>query len=575
MRVFNATATLFRFSLLLTGSIALGCAAPSTRATAPHTASASVVGDVSHVSHVSHAGAEADPMQGAPKEPLPWADFSAATFAKAKAERRFIVMDGSAEWCHWCHVMEATTYHDPAVKKLLGERFVQVKVDIDSRPDLEERYGDYGWPATVIFSPDAEEIGKYRGYIEPEKFVEILQAVVDAPQTGAKASASASRGGEASKPFAPLSEEQIAWIHRFTVVELDEYYDDKQGGWGRTPKAPLAWDNAWALAVARGAGSDAAKMREKVLFTLDRQNKLIDPVWGGIYQYSAAADWDHAHFEKLMPFQAGALDNYASAYALTHDAKYADLARAMRRYIDAFLKGPEGGFYTTQDADLNAHDPSARFMSGHDYYAKGDAARRALGIPRIDTHEYGKDNGLAIAAYVTLFEATADPSALATAERAADRVWKTHASARGGLAHDAQPSAAVLHLADNASMGFALMRLFEVTKKPELLAAATRIADFMMKELNDPILGGFYAHSIDPDAVGVFAARRKPFEDNVMAIRFLARRVRAGGAGSEAYERAIAGAIRAIATPDEIKNRGRMLGDFLLALDESKGVRAR
>src|SRR5437588_2531896 len=184
-----------------------------------------------------------DPMQGAPKEPLPWADFTPATFARAKAERRFIVMDGSAEWCHWCHVMEATTYHDPAVKKILGEHFVQVKVDIDSRPDLEERYGDYGWPATVIFSPDAEEIGKYRGYIEPEKFAEILRAVVDAPHAGAKASASASRGGEASKPFAPLSEEQIAWIHRFTIVELDEYYDDKPGGWGRTQKAPLARDN--------------------------------------------------------------------------------------------------------------------------------------------------------------------------------------------------------------------------------------------------------------------------------------------------------------------------------------------
>src|SRR5215467_324972 len=100
----------------------------------------------------------------APKEPLEWAELNAATLARAKTERRFVVLDGAAEWCHWCHVMEATTYHDPEVQKLLGQRFIAVKVDIDSRPDIEERYNDYGWPATVFFTPDAEEIGKYKGY---------------------------------------------------------------------------------------------------------------------------------------------------------------------------------------------------------------------------------------------------------------------------------------------------------------------------------------------------------------------------------------------------------------------------
>lgn len=127
--------------------VALGCA-PGSAPRPAHTAAKS--------------DAAIDPMQGAPKGALPWAEFSAATFARARAERRFVVLDAAAEWCHWCHVMEATTYHDPRVQKVLGERFIQVKVDVDSRPDLEERYGDYGWPATVIFSPDAEELGKYR-----------------------------------------------------------------------------------------------------------------------------------------------------------------------------------------------------------------------------------------------------------------------------------------------------------------------------------------------------------------------------------------------------------------------------
>src|SRR5580700_2129433 len=86
--------------------------------------------------------------EGAPREPLAWEEFSPATFARAKAARKFVVMDGSAEWCHWCHVMEATTYHDPAVREILGKSFIAVKVDVDSRPDIEERYGAWGWPAT-------------------------------------------------------------------------------------------------------------------------------------------------------------------------------------------------------------------------------------------------------------------------------------------------------------------------------------------------------------------------------------------------------------------------------------------
>src|SRR5262249_11919526 len=114
-------------------------------------------------------------IEGAPREELPWGTFSPETFARAKAERKYVVMDGSAEWCHWCHVMEATTYHDPEVRKILDANFIAVKVDIDSRPDLEERYGDYGWPATVIFSPDATELGKFKGYIAPDKFAEILR----------------------------------------------------------------------------------------------------------------------------------------------------------------------------------------------------------------------------------------------------------------------------------------------------------------------------------------------------------------------------------------------------------------
>jgi uncharacterized protein len=437
--------------------------------------------------------------EGAPRSPLAWADLTPATFAKAKAERRFIVLDGSAEWCHWCHVMEATTYHDPAVAELLAKHFIAVKVDVDSRPDIEERYSDWGWPATVIFSPDAEEIGKYRGYIAPADFVEILRDIV-ASSAGVVASAKIK-----TTPLAPstgrLSDAELAFIERDTEQALDEYYDDEQGGWGRSQKVPIAADNSWAL--FRASQGDVV-MKQRALFTLAQQAGVIDPVWGGVYQYSVGHDWTHPHFEKLMPFEAGGLENYATAYALTGDPRLLASAQAIRRYIDGFLLGKGGAFYASQDADLNAQDTTKPFLSGHELYALGDAARRERGVPRVDTHEYGHENGLAIAAYVSLYEATCKPSnappacdtaALATAEKAATHILATHLSPKGGIAHDADGAAHVLHLADNAAFGFALARLYGATHNTAYLDAAEKIAAFLQSDLIDPESGGFFASS--------------------------------------------------------------------------------
>ncbi len=510
-----------------------------------------------------------DPLahwDGTPKAPLAWSDFGAATFARAKAERRFVVMDGSAEWCHWCHVMEAVTYHDVAVREVLEAHFFAAMVDVDARPDIEERYSEYGWPATVIFSPDGQELGKYRGFIAPERFAEILKEVVAAGSAGER------HGEDESAPIpdAPMSEEQLAWIARATELDLEDYWDEELGGWGHQQKVPLFMTNAWALARAK---SDA-RAKKRVLFTLDAQLAITDPVWGGIYQYSTDSDWKHPHFEKLLYFNAGAIDNYAEAYLLTKDKKWLDAASAIRKYVDRFLSSPEGGFYVTQDADLNAHVTGARFVTGHEYYALGDTERLALGVPRVDAHEYPRDNGLAMAAYAKYATASGDVSALERAKKAAARILATHATSSGALSHDQKAQAGdanphverIVHLSDNAAFAFGLLAIGETEK-------ADRIASALLADLQDARGGGFFAHSKDPDAVGIFAARRKPFEDNVMMLRVLARLARALPDKAAKYKTAIDRTLRAIATPERIKDRGRMVGDFLLALEETKDVR--
>ncbi len=501
-----------------------------------------------------------------PKAPLAWNDFDAKTFARAKSEKKFIVMDGSAEWCHWCHVMEAVTYHDASVREVLDAHFIAAKVDIDARPDIEERYAEYGWPATVIFSPEGQELGKFRGFIAPDRFAEILKEVVASGEN------SSNKTDEEDPPIsdAPLSEEELAWIERSTIINLEDFWDAEQGSWGHTQKVPLFMTNAWALSLA----TKDATWKKRILFTLDQELAITDPIWGGIYQYSTDSDWKHPHFEKLLYYNAGTLENFSDAYALTKDKKWLDAATAIKKYVDRFLSSPEGGFYVTQDADLNAHETGKKFATGHEYYALDEAHRLALGVPRVDTHEYPQVNGLAIAAYCKYFSATHEPSALDRAKQAADRILATHAIKGGGVVHGEQTEH-VIHLSDNAAFAWGLLALAEQTKESARVDQAVKIVDAIVDAMEDARAGGFFSRSKDPDAVGVFASRRKPFEDNVTMLRVLAKLAKNPLVAdrSAKYKRLIDRTLRAIATPDRIHERGRMVGDFLLALEETHGVR--
>jgi uncharacterized protein YyaL (SSP411 family) len=210
-------------------------------------------------------------------------------------------------------------------------------------------------------------------------------------------------------------------------------------------------------------------------------------------------------------------------------------------------------------------------VSGHDYYARSDARRRELGLPRIETHDYGAENGLTVAAYVTFYQATLDPHALAIAKRAGEIIAATHLTERGAVTHDRVSGVSRIYLADGAAVGWAFARLYEATRDPVWLERAKRVADSLAADLFDEKAGGFWSSTLDPNAIGVFAQRRKPFEDNVLAMRFLARLAKQHP--TDAYRKLIARTLRAVATPDQIKDRGRMLGDFLLALDETKGCR--
>ena len=115
---------------------------------------------------------------------LKWEPWSDDLFQRAKAQNKLVILDLEAVWCHWCHVMEEETYGDAKVAAILRKNFITVRVDQDAAPDLSMRYGDWGWPATILFSPNGTELAKLQGYIPPLRMASLLEAFIADPTPG-------------------------------------------------------------------------------------------------------------------------------------------------------------------------------------------------------------------------------------------------------------------------------------------------------------------------------------------------------------------------------------------------------
>lgn len=223
--------------------------------------------------------------------PIHWQDWSEATFERARRENRFVLLDLEAVWCHWCHVMDTTTYRDPDVVALIDARFVPVRVDQDARPDLSNRYEDYGWPATVVLDGGGQEIMKFQGYIPPERMRALLSGIIEDPEPGPSVT---------QRPALPLSlDATLSDALRRRLAELFvERYDRERGGWGFTHKFLDGDSVEYALVRARAGDAEARRMARETLAA--QRTHLIDPVWGGVYQYSDGGVWTNPHFEKIM-----------------------------------------------------------------------------------------------------------------------------------------------------------------------------------------------------------------------------------------------------------------------------------
>jgi uncharacterized protein YyaL (SSP411 family) len=230
---------------------------------------------------------------------LPWAKWDPALLDRAAREDKYILLHMAAVWCHWCHVMENTTYRDPDIQRRILEKFIPVRVDQDADPALSYRYESWGWPATIMLDKDGNEIFKRRGYIPPELFGKLLTAVIEDPSALSSAALPDVEPGQAL-----LSNEQRQRIE----ARLLQGYDKVHGGFGDTHRFIQGDTMEWALERSRALqrNPDPDLWRDVAARTLAGARHLIDPVWGGMFQYSDKLDWTGPHYEKLLNIQRDA-----------------------------------------------------------------------------------------------------------------------------------------------------------------------------------------------------------------------------------------------------------------------------
>src|SRR5215471_11424963 len=196
----------------------------------------------------------------------------------------------------------------------LPESAITVRVDADARPDLADRYEDYGWPATIVFNAEGGEIVKRRGYLPPRQMGSMLQAIIDDPTPGPSVIPEA--------PFAAGTESTLGDDTRNELRRiLIESYDPENGGWGTVQKFLDADTVEYATSESRRGDERLGHMARE---TLSAELQLMDPAWGGVYQYSTDGDWKHPHFEKIMQMQAEDLRVYAQAYSFWKEPVYLD-----------------------------------------------------------------------------------------------------------------------------------------------------------------------------------------------------------------------------------------------------------
>jgi uncharacterized protein YyaL (SSP411 family) len=463
-----------------------------------------------------------------------WQEWGPAAFDQARREGKLVLLDLTAVWCHWCHVMDETTYSDPEVIQALNSQFVAIRVDADRNPQVTDRYLVSGWPTTAVLTPEGQVLAS-QTYVPPAEFRRMLVEIQDFYRKNRRAVqekvAEQNRAVDATwksePPDTAGSATLEAQIGR-TLDALREGEDKKHGGFGSSPKFHNADAVAFLFREARQRRDPG--IRAVAVRAVDGAMRLEDSVWGGYFRYATKADWSAPHFEKLLSGNAEMLGSLVLAYGETGARRYRDAARRTVEYLDTWLRGrsgARGGWFGSQDADVGSHDPAAKFCAGEEYYVLGDRPRRQVGIPHVDSTIYAGANARLVSALAEGVRAGVfvAPGFLDPARSALDRIWSEGRAPDGSLYHAITRRGGVSPdlLEDQALAGLACLDLYETAGDTTLLDRARALRDWIRAHLEDRVGGGFRYGLPDSDAVGRTRAGERSEGGSVLAATLFLR----------------------------------------------------
>lgn len=296
--------------------------------------------------------------------PVEWYAWKNETMELAQKQNKLVVISIGYSACHWCHVMEEESFENDSVAKLMNDRFVNIKVDREERPDVDQIYvnavtlmtGSAGWPLNVIALPDGRPI--FGGtYFTKDEWLQVLERTSSLFETNPervisyakKLTDGVQRADliEVSKENTPFEENSIKQI----VSSLKTSLDIDSGGLKNAPKFPMP--NHLSFALRYAVQFEDNQLMDYVLNTLDKMANggLYDQIAGGFSRYSVDEKWHVPHFEKMLYDNAQLVSVYAQAYKLTKNENYKIIIEETLDFIAKEMTSKEGAFYSSIDAD--------------------------------------------------------------------------------------------------------------------------------------------------------------------------------------------------------------------------------
>ncbi|HSG81247.1 MAG TPA: thioredoxin domain-containing protein, partial [Gemmatimonadota bacterium] len=500
--------------------------------------------------------------------PVDWYPWSEEALARAKQEDKVILLSIGYSSCHWCHVMERESFEDEAIAAVMNRDYINIKVDREERPDIDEIYmlatlamnrGQGGWPMTVFLTPELEPL--FAGtYFPPTDmhgrpgFPIILREVARAWR--ADRAGLRQRAGDFAEQLRQrsIAGPPLAVGEAELRAALDQYrqdFDDRHGGFGPAPKFPPAVGLQLLLRLHRRFGDPDATAMVRVTLDAMARGGIYDQVGGGFARYSTDSRWLVPHFEKMLYDNALLVKAYLEGYQVTGQPDFERVARETLDYVLREMTAPEGGFYSSTDADSDGvegkffvwtpeqiagvlDDEEARLfcafydisrtgnwegvsvpnrprppesvaddlgMTPDELQRKLDEARAKVYAARLARTEPGLDdkiltawNGLMIGAMAEGHRVLGDARYLEAAERAAGFILGALSREDGGLLRTYRDAVAHLdaYLEDYAYLSEGLIDLYEAGGSPRWLREAARLLERLLADFADDESGALY-----------------------------------------------------------------------------------